>query len=110
LPFITPDDLLITFSFPPYSKETVDAVKLASQQDIPIVAITDRVTSPVTFYSKKVIPVRSQNMLFTNSFSAISVVINALATEIALRNKAKATRIAKQLDGVMEASGHYTTG
>jgi len=109
LPFVTPHDLLIVFSFPPYSKETVDAVKVAHHQGVPIVAITDRITSPVTFYSKNVIPVRSHNMLFTNSFSAISVVINALATEIALRNKVRATRAAKELDLVMEASGQYIT-
>ncbi len=109
LPFVTPDDVMIAFSFPPYSKETVDAVKLAHRRRVPIVAITDRMTSPITFYSAHVVPVRSQNMLFTNSFSAISVVINALATEVALRHKAKATQMAKELDQVMEASGHYTT-
>jgi DNA-binding MurR/RpiR family transcriptional regulator len=110
LPFLVPSDLMIAFSFPPYSKETVDAVKSASQQGIPIVAITDKLTSPVTFYSKKVIPVRSQNMLFTNSFSAISVVINALTTEVALRNKSKATKMANEVDALMESSGHYTAG
>jgi len=109
LPFLSPDDLLIAFSFPPYSRETIDVVKAASQRNVPIVAITDRVTSPVTFYSKKVIPVRSQNMLYTNSFSAISVVINALATEVAVRNKTKAMKMSKQIDKLMDDSGHYTT-
>jgi DNA-binding MurR/RpiR family transcriptional regulator len=109
LPFVTSDDVMIAFSFPPYSKETVDAVKLAHRRHVSIIAITDKMTSPITFYSVHVIPVRSQNMLFTNSFSAISVVINALATEVALRQKAKATQMAKELDQVMEASGHYST-
>ncbi len=109
LPFVTRDDVLVAFSFPPYSKETVDAVKLAHQQNVPIVAITDRMTSPVTFYVRKVIPVRSQNLLFTNSFSAISVVINALVTEIAIRNRSQATRVAKEVDRMMELSGHYAT-
>lgn len=108
LPFVTTQDVLIAFSFPPYSKETVDAVKIAQRQGVPIVAITDRMISPITFSSKKVIPVRSQNLLFTNSFSAISVVINALTTEVALRNKAKATQVAQDLDRLMEASGYYT--
>lgn len=108
LPFIAPEDLVIVFSFPPYSKETIDAAKVASKQGVKIVAITDKVTSPVTFYSKKVIPVRSQNMLFTNSFSAISVVINALATEVAVRNKAKAQRLTKEIDKMLTDAGHYT--
>ncbi|MER3523195.1 MAG: hypothetical protein C4326_03810 [Ignavibacteria bacterium] len=109
LPFITPSDVLVAFSFPPYSKGTVDAVKLAHRQKVPIVAITDKMTSPVTFASSKMIPVRSQNLLFTNSFSAISVVINALATEIGVRNRSQATRVAKKVDRIMELSGHYTT-
>ncbi len=108
LPFVTPDDLLIAFSFPPYSRETVDAAKAASQRGVPVVAITDRVTSPVTFYSRKVVPIRSQNMLFTNSFSAISVVINALATEVAVRNRTKAMKVSKEIDRLMQESGHYT--
>jgi DNA-binding MurR/RpiR family transcriptional regulator len=107
LVFVGPSDLLIAFSFPPYSRETVDAVKLAKENGVPVVAITDRVTSPITFYSEKVVPIRSQNLLFTNSFSAISVVINALATEVAVRNKPKALKMTKDIDQQLEAMGHY---
>jgi DNA-binding MurR/RpiR family transcriptional regulator len=107
--FVNTSDILIAFSFPPYSRETVDAVKTAYEKGIQVVAITDKMTSPVTFYSKKVIPIRSQNLLFTNSFSAISVVINALATEVAVRNKRKALRMTKEIDQKLEETGHYTT-
>jgi len=105
--FVTPADLLIAFSFPPYSKETVEGVRTAHERKIPVVAITDKMTSPVTFYSRKVIPIRSQNLLFTNSFSAISVVINALATAVAVRNKVKALRMTKETDQRLEAMGYY---
>lgn len=108
--FVKPSDLLIAFSFPPYSKETVDTVKAAHDKGIPVVAITDKVTSPITFFSKRVIPIRSQNLLFTNSFSAISVVINALATEVAVRNKPKALKMMKEIDQQLEDLGHYTPG
>lgn len=67
-------------------------------------------TFPITFFSKKVIPIRSQNLVFTNSFSAISVVINALTTEVAVRNKTKALKMMKEIDQQLEDSGHYTTG
>lgn len=107
--FVTSSDLLIAFSFPPYSRETVDAVKAAHGKGTRVVAITDKITSPVTFYSTKVIPIQSQNLLFTNSFSAISVVINALATEVAVRNKRKALRMTKEIDQKLEEVGYYTT-
>ncbi len=103
-------DLLIAFSFPPYSKETIEVVRVAASRKVRIVAVTDKVTSPVSFYADRVLPVVSQNMLFTNSFSAISVIINALTTEVALRNKVKATRNLKESEKLLEDTGHYYTG
>jgi DNA-binding MurR/RpiR family transcriptional regulator len=103
-------DLVIAFSFPPYSMETIEVVRAASRRKTPIVAVTDRVTSPVSLYAERVIPVVSQNMLFTNSFSAISVIINALTTEIALRNKKKALKNLKESEKLLERTGHYYAG
>jgi DNA-binding MurR/RpiR family transcriptional regulator len=109
-PFLTPDDLLVIFSFPPYSQETIDLARVASDMKTPVVAITDKVTSPAAFYSRRVLAIRSQNMIFTNSISAISVVINALVTEIAVRNKAKALKMQKQVETMLHDSGHYNAG
>jgi DNA-binding MurR/RpiR family transcriptional regulator len=103
-------DLVIAFSFPPYSKETIEVVRAAAGRKTPIVAVTDRVTSPVSQYAARVIPVVSQNMLFTNSFSAISVIINALTTEVALRNKSKALKNLKESEKLLERTGHYYAG
>jgi len=105
--FVSPADLLVAFSFPPYSRETIDAVAAAAGKKVPVIAITDKLTSPTTFYAKLVLPIRSQNILFTNSFSAISVVINALATEVAMRNKDKAVLITKEIDRLLADTGHY---
>jgi DNA-binding MurR/RpiR family transcriptional regulator len=49
-------------------------------------------------------------MLFTNSFSAISVIINALTTEVALLNKAKALKNLKESEKLLERTGHYYAG
>jgi DNA-binding MurR/RpiR family transcriptional regulator len=103
-------DLIIAFSFPPYSKETIEVVRAAAGRKTRIVAVTDRVTSPVSLYATRVLPVVSQNMLFTNSFSAISVVINALTTEVALLNKAKALKNLKESEKLLERTGHYFAG
>jgi DNA-binding MurR/RpiR family transcriptional regulator len=107
LAFLTGADVLVVFSFPPYSRETIDLARLASGKGIPVVAVTDRETSPASLLAAKTLPVQSQNMLFTNSFSAISVVINAIATEVAVRNKSKALRMAKQIDTMLRDTGHY---
>ena len=103
-------DLIIAFSFPPYSKETIEVVRAAARRKTRVVAVTDRVTSPVSLYAARVIPVVSQNVLFTNSFSAISVIINALTTEVALLNKAKALKNLKESEKLLERTGHYYAG
>jgi hypothetical protein len=46
-------------------------------------------------------------MLFTNSFSAISVVINALVTEVALRNRVKALRLQREVERLLKDTGHF---
>jgi DNA-binding MurR/RpiR family transcriptional regulator len=108
VPFLRHDDLLIAFSFPPYSRETVDAVKAVASRKVRVVGITDRVTSPVGYRAAFVLPIRSTNMIFTNSISAISVVINALVTEIALRNRSRALRLQQEIGRLLREAGHFT--
>lgn len=107
LPFLVPRDVLIAFSFPPYSRETVDAVREAAGRSITIIGITDRETSPISFACTHVLPIRSTNMLFTNSISAISVVINALVTEVALHNRSRALHMQNDVDRVLRHTGHF---
>ena len=110
LMFVTPSDLVCTFSFPPYSKETLVLAAAAKKKRIPVVGLTDKLTSPITRYAEKVLTIRSQNILFTNSISAISVVMNALATEVAVRNKEKALKMSKEIDRLLTESGFYDIG
>jgi DNA-binding MurR/RpiR family transcriptional regulator len=94
-------DLLVTFSFPPYSKETVEAAKFAKERGIKIISFTNKATSPITFFSNQALIIKSENMLFTNSFAAISVLINAIATACALKNKNKAKKVLKESGEIM---------
>lgn len=93
-----PNDLLIGFSFPPYSKETIDGAKYADRGKIPLIAITNKVASPISFYAKHSLIVKSENTLYTNSLSAVSVLINAIATECAVREPVKVKKYLKQVD------------
>jgi DNA-binding MurR/RpiR family transcriptional regulator len=107
LPFLGRSDLLIAFSFPPYSRETVDLAKAAAARHIRVVGITDKPTSPISFHCVTVLPIRSQNRLFTNSISALSVLINALATEVAMRNRPRAIQALKDVEHLLQDMGHY---
>jgi DNA-binding MurR/RpiR family transcriptional regulator len=106
---VTPSDVAVVFSFHPYSRETIDTAKALAAKGVSVVAVTDRMTSPVCFSSKAVLPIDSQNLLFTNSISAISVLINALTTEVALRSKGRAAENLRETEELLQQAGHYFT-
>lgn len=99
--FLNPKDLLIVFSFPPYSKETIEAAEYASKRKIDVISITNKPASPVTFFTKANLIVKSENMLYTNSFAAISVLINAIATACAIKDKQRAKKVLKESEEIM---------
>ncbi|KAB2908681.1 MAG: MurR/RpiR family transcriptional regulator [Ignavibacteriales bacterium] len=98
--FITEKDVLIIFSFPPYSFETIELARSVKKRGIKVIAITNKTTSPAASISDIALTVKSENMLYTNSFAAISVIINAIATEAARLNKKKAKEWLKKLSEV----------
>jgi DNA-binding MurR/RpiR family transcriptional regulator len=96
--FLDKKDIIIAFSFPPYSKDTIEAAKSAFAKGLKVIAITNKNSAPITFHSTYSLIVKSKNMLYTNSFAAISVLINAIATECAIKNKDKSQSMLKELD------------
>lgn len=108
--FMKKKDLLIVFSFPPYSRETVEAAQFAKDKNIDVIAITNKNASPVTFYTVSNLIVKSENMLFTNSFAAISVIINAIATACALKKQDRAKKILKETEEIMESQNQIIIG
>lgn len=99
--YLNPKDLLIVFSFPPYSKETIEAAEYANNKKIDVIAVTNKHASPVTFFTKANLIVKSENMLYTNSFAAISVLINAIATACAVKDKQRAKKVLKESEEIM---------
>jgi len=99
--FLNPKDLLIVFSFPPYSKETIEAAEYAGKRKIDVISVTNKHASPVTFFTKSNLIVKSENMLYTNSFAAISVLINAIATACAIKDKQRAKKVLKESEEIM---------
>jgi DNA-binding MurR/RpiR family transcriptional regulator len=106
--FLNHSDLLIAFSFPPYSKETIDSAKNANSKGLKIISITNKNSSPITFHSTLSLLVKSKNMLYTNSFAAISVLINAIATECAIKNKLKLQKMLRELDKISKTFNNVT--
>lgn len=95
-------ELVMALSFPPYSKETVDALKFCYQRNIACLCITDKPTAPIVSWSHAHVIVNSKNLFFTNSIAAISTILNALSTELALYNKDKAADNSKLILKILE--------
>jgi DNA-binding MurR/RpiR family transcriptional regulator len=104
----TKGDVVVGFSFPPYSRETIEAAAFARKQGASVVAFTDTLTSPITFHAKRVFVVRSKNMLYTNSISAVSIMMNAIVTELAWKNRKAVAPIIESISRVMRDTGQYT--
>lgn len=100
--YASKDDLLIVLSYPPYSRETIDAAQFATERTIRVIAITDKPAAPVTFCSDNFLVVKSENMLYTNSFAAISVIINAISTECARRDKERVEKMLHQQEKISQ--------
>ncbi|MCH8566954.1 MAG: MurR/RpiR family transcriptional regulator [Balneolales bacterium] len=107
LAFMSPKDVLVCFSFPPYSVETISLAKLAKKQGVNVVGITDSPASPIVEQCDEFLTVRSENLLFTNSIAAISMVINALITEIARRDESNTLKFMYKINEMMKDNGHF---
>ncbi|MFP4082877.1 MAG: MurR/RpiR family transcriptional regulator [Candidatus Aminicenantes bacterium] len=80
-------DVVFGLSFPPYSSETIKSMKFCYEREVTCLSITDKLTAPLVNCSHHTLLVHTKNLMFTNSISAVTMIINALATELALLNK-----------------------
>lgn len=107
---LRPADLVFLFSFPPYSRQTLELAREVGNRGIPAVALCDRLTAPVASLVHHALPVRSDNMMYTNSFAAVSVLLNVLTTEIALRHHEHAAEAVTQINRVLERDAQVLGG
>lgn len=79
---LTGDDVILAFSFPPYSKETIEAVQYAHERKIKIISITDRVTNKIVQLSDASLQVAVDSITISNSVMAVLVILYALVAQI----------------------------
>ncbi len=95
------DAVLLAIAFPPYSRQTIEAAERARARGIPVLALTDGLRSPLARLAEASLFARSENVLFTNSLSGATVVLNALVTDLALEDK---ERTLAHVDAIDRAS------
>ena len=98
---LRPSDLLLTLSFPPYSRQSLEMLSDARARGAFTIAVCDRLTSPAASRSRLCLAVKSDNTMFTNAVAAVTVLINALATEIATRHRGQAIEAFSHINRIL---------
>jgi DNA-binding MurR/RpiR family transcriptional regulator len=97
-----PRDLLVAISFPPYSRETVDAAQFAKQNGTPVLAFSDRKESPLAPHADILVPVPSEDLLFSFSLTSFAALSHAFAIVLAARDQAGTLKRLKAADKVAQ--------
>ncbi len=93
-------DLLVVFSFAPYSRETVDAAAFAKRGGTPVLAFTDRADSPLAKSGSLVVVLPSEDFLFSYGLSTFSVLSHAFAIAVAAQDPSGTVKRLKAADEV----------
>ena len=107
--YLTPKDLLIAFSFSPYSRETVEAIAFARERGIPSIAFTDKKTSPIREYATYCLQIKTDNIMFSNSLGAVVTVINAIIIELNFRDKERTLNALKIIEENIKDERYFIT-
>lgn len=97
-----PKDLLVVLSFAPYSRETVDSAIFAKESGIPVLAFSDRQDSPLKPCADILIPVPSEDLLFSCSITTFAALSHAFAIVLAAQDHAGTLKRLKAADKVAQ--------
>jgi DNA-binding MurR/RpiR family transcriptional regulator len=93
-------DLLIAIAFPRYLADTVLLVRQAREAGLPVLALTDRVTSPLARLATVSLYANVDSHYFASSEASVLPLIEALCSAVAHRSKGTvkaATRLAESV-------------
>lgn len=96
------DDVLIAISFPRYSKQTVDALRFASDRKATVIAITDSKTSPIAHLADRLLIAYSDMASFVDSLVAPLSLINALIVGSTMTRRAEVQGTFADLESIWD--------
>jgi DNA-binding MurR/RpiR family transcriptional regulator len=84
---LQPSDLLIAIAFPRYFSDTILLARCARDAGVPVLALTDRVTSPLAPLASVALYAHTESQYFANSEATVLALIEALCSAVAYRAK-----------------------
>jgi DNA-binding MurR/RpiR family transcriptional regulator len=77
------NEVFIIFSFAPDTQRAIDAAKVAYERDIPIILVTDHLSSPIAGYSRVILKTESSENHYT--IIPIIALVEAIVIELGIR-------------------------
>lgn len=103
------EDVLVCISFPRYSARTVEAVRLAKDRGAFLIALTDKLDSPIGNVSDLTLLAKSDMASFADSLTAPLSVINALITAVGQRSRPEFKHHLQELENMWDSDNVYFT-
>lgn len=97
---LQPCDLLIAIAYPRYFADTILLARRARDAGVPVLALTDRVTSPLAPLASVALYAHTESQYFANSEATVLALIEALCSAVAHQAKGSlkaATQLAESV-------------
>ena len=98
---IRPGDLVIAIAFPRYLADTITLARAAKNANVTVLALTDKLTSPLAPLSDICLCAHSRRQLLSNSDTAVLGLIEAFSAAVAHQSKNSLTTAALLTESVM---------
>lgn len=102
---LEPDDLVIVVSCAPYTKVSVETARIAAENGLCVVALTDSFTSPLATAATTVFVCETAGSFFGNSMAALFVVAEALLTVTAEKMGARSLQQLRRREALISEMG-----
>lgn len=97
---LSPDDLILAFSFPPYSRETIEAAHYAKERGLKVISITDKATNEIVQYSDVFLQIFVESITISNSIMSVLVLLYSLVAQLGEEQKYKTLETIKAIEHV----------
>ena len=98
---LQPSDLLIAIAYPRYFSDTILLVRRAREAGVPVLALTDRVTSPLAPLGSVTLYAHTDSQYFSNSEATVLALIEALCSAVAHGAKGSVKAAAQLAEAVL---------
>ena len=98
---LQPSDLLIALAFPRYFSDTILLARRARDAGVPVLALTDRVTSPLAPLASVALYAHTESQYFSNSETTVLALVEALSSAVAHRAKDSLKAAAQLAESVL---------